>query len=145
MSELHINVFVDGGINGNPGPGAAAAVAMTEDGEHLAETARAIGKVTNNVAEYKALLLGIALARLVGATHVTFLSDSQVVVQQVGRYWAIRDPELGKLHGITTSRLYDGGFEEWKLRYIPRGQNRRADWLCNEILRPGKKKEPVFT
>ena len=59
-------VHVDGGARGNPGPAAAAAVATTSDGDELSERSAYLGEATNNVAEYRALLLGLELARELG-------------------------------------------------------------------------------
>ena len=60
MDRLTVNV--DGGARGNPGPAAIAAVVRDDDGEVLEEVSERIGKATNNVAEYRALLLGIERA-----------------------------------------------------------------------------------
>ena len=64
---MKVVVHVDGGSRGNPGPAAVAAVATTADGEPLGERKQYIGETTNNVAEYRALLLGLELARDLGA------------------------------------------------------------------------------
>lgn len=125
-------VYVDGGCSPNPGPGAIAAVVGDEHGEVIIEGSKALENVTNNEAEYRALLLGIALARMAGATHAHFCSDSQLVVNQVAQWWAIRDTELSRLHGFVSSRMRE--FDEWSIQHVPRGQNRRADWLCNELM-----------
>ena len=63
-------VNVDGGARGNPGPAAIAAVASDGKGKILAERSERIGEATNNVAEYRALLLGIELALELGAGEV---------------------------------------------------------------------------
>lgn len=135
---MHVKVYTDGGNVKNPGPAAAAAVVVNGSGKVLAEAARSIGHATNNIAEYRGLLLGISLARLVGATHVEFMTDSQLMAQQVAMYWAIRDPELSRLHGYAESALDD--FEAWSISYVPRSANARADWLCEQITRPNSRK-----
>ncbi|HEX2129413.1 MAG TPA: reverse transcriptase-like protein, partial [Solirubrobacterales bacterium] len=61
-----LTVNVDGGARGNPGPAAVAAVASGDGGEVIESRGEAIGHATNNVAEYKAVLLGIELARELG-------------------------------------------------------------------------------
>src|SRR5581483_5274043 len=84
---LKVVVNVDGGSRGNPGPAAVAAVVTDASGEELAERAKTIGEATNNVAEYRALLLGIELARELGAEELELVGDSQLIVRQVqGRY-----------------------------------------------------------
>src|SRR3954471_21008254 len=77
-------VHVDGGARGNPGPAAVAAVATTPDGEPLAERNAYIGEATNNVAEYRAVLLAIELARELGAREVEIVNDSELVARQIG-------------------------------------------------------------
>ncbi len=69
-------MHVDGGARGNPGPAAAACVISAPDGEVLAEHAELLGRQTNNVAEYRALLLGLAKARELGADEVEVIGDS---------------------------------------------------------------------
>ena len=70
LTELDkVVVHVDGGARGNPGPAAVAAVAAAPDGGELAERSAYIGEATNNVAEYRAVLLGLELARELGATR----------------------------------------------------------------------------
>ena len=76
-------VHVDGGARGNPGPAAVAAVASA-DGELLLERSEYIGEATNNTAEYRALLLGLELARELGAREVEVVNDSELVARQIG-------------------------------------------------------------
>src|SRR3954452_5839203 len=71
-------VNVDGGARGNPGPAGIAAVVQGPGGEVLAERGERIGRATNNVAEYKALLLGIAIARELGAPDLELVGDSEL-------------------------------------------------------------------
>src|SRR3954471_3878756 len=81
MEKVIVNV--DGGSRGNPGPAGIAAVATDPSGEILAERSETIGKATNNVAEYRALLLGIELAKELEADEVEFVGDSLLIVEQV--------------------------------------------------------------
>ena len=80
---MKLTVNVDGGARGNPGPAGIAAVATGEDGEILAERNEVIGETTNNVAEYRAMLLGIELAGELGADEVELIGDSELIVKQV--------------------------------------------------------------
>src|SRR3954447_1781702 len=77
MSRLTVNV--DGGARGNPGPAAVGAVLRNGDGEILERRAERIGRATNNVAEYRAMLLGIELAAAHGATAVDLVGDSELI------------------------------------------------------------------
>lgn len=141
---VKVTVYSDGGGLANPGPSACAAVVAGQTGKILVEHAIRIGEATNNIAEYEGLRLGIRLARLVGATEAIFITDSQLMANQVMTYWAIRDPELSKLHSKVTSELT--AFADWKIQHVRREQNKRADWLVNRLIRPetakGRAKEP---
>lgn len=123
---------VDGGARGNPGPAAAAAVACSEDGEVLAERGLYIGEATNNVAEYRALLLGVELARELGAGEVELVNDSELVARQVEGRYKVKHAGLKPLHAEALAAL--AGFDRWSVRSVRRESNERADALVNETL-----------
>ena len=129
---MHVVVHVDGGARGNPGPAAAAAVVSTPDGRILDEAAIALGTTTNNVAEYRALALGLERARALGATEVDAINDSELVARQVTGEYKVRKPELAPLHAEVLRAL--AGFERWSIRSVPRAQNAAADALVNQVL-----------
>jgi tryptophan 2,3-dioxygenase/ribonuclease HI len=125
-------VHVDGGARGNPGPAAAAAVVSSGDGAVLDETAVVLGRATNNVAEYRGLLLGIDRARAHGATEVDVVMDSELVANQVTGRYKVKSPDLVKLHRQALDAL--AGFERWSVKSVPRAQNAAADALVNRAL-----------
>jgi ribonuclease HI len=125
-------VHVDGGARGNPGPAAAAAVASSPDGEPLGERKLYIGEATNNVAEYRAVLLGLELARELGARAVEVVNDSQLVARQIGGEYKVKHAGLKPLFIETMRALRE--FERWSVRDVRREQNERADELVNEAL-----------
>jgi ribonuclease HI len=125
-------VNVDGGSRGNPGPAAIAAVATDPSGEVLAERAETIGRATNNVAEYRALLLGAELARELGADQVEFVGDSKLIVEQVRGNWKIKQEHLRPLRAEAVRALE--GLPKWSIRHVKRDENERADELLNEAL-----------
>ena len=94
---MKVVVHVDGGARGNPGPAAVAAVASTPDGDQLGERNAFIGEATNNVAEYRALLLGLELARDLGATEVEVVNDSELVARQIGGEYKVKHAGLKPL------------------------------------------------
>jgi ribonuclease HI len=130
MKRVIVNV--DGGSRGNPGPAAIAAVAADPSGEVLAERSKTIGETTNNVAEYRALLLGIDLARELGADEVEFVGDSMLIVEQVRGNWKVKQEHLRPLHTKARDALRDLG--SWSIRHVKRDENSRADELLNEAL-----------
>jgi ribonuclease HI len=125
-------VNVDGGARGNPGPAAIAAVAATPDGKILEEGSEVIGTATNNVAEYRALLLGIERARALGAQEVELVGDSELIVRQVQGDYRVKDAALRDLHARVSEAL--DGFERWSIRHVRREENERADSLVNQAL-----------
>ena len=125
-------VNVDGGSRGNPGPAAIAAVVTDPSGNDLAERAETIGEATNNVAEYRALLLGIALAKELGADEVEFVGDSKLIVEQVKGNWRVKQDHLRPLHTKVRDALRD--LPSWSIRHVKRGENERADQLLNDAL-----------
>jgi ribonuclease HI len=124
-------VHVDGGARGNPGPAAVAAV--VQSGESVvAEDAEYIGEATNNVAEYRALLLGLSLARSLGAREVEVVNDSELVARQIGGQYKVKHAGLKPLWEQAMAELR--GFDRWAVRNVPRAQNARADELVNQAL-----------
>jgi ribonuclease HI len=129
---LRLTVHVDGGARGNPGPAAIAAVVYDQEGEILHESGLPIGPATNNVAEYRALLLGIERARELGATELELVGDSELVVKQVRGEYRVKDPGLKPLHAEVQAALEP--LASWSIRHVRREQNAEADRLVNEAL-----------
>ncbi len=109
-----------------------AAVATDPSGGVLAERSKTIGEATNNVAEYRALLLGIDLAKELGADEVEFVGDSKLIVEQVKGNWKVKQEHLRPLH--TKARDALRGLGTWSIRHVKRDENTRADDLLNEAL-----------
>ncbi len=129
---MRVTVHVDGGSRGNPGPAAAAAVVSDPDGRVLDEAHVALGVATNNVAEYRGLLLGLERARALGATEVRVVSDSELVVAQVEGRYRVSHPDLRPLHA--EARRAMGAFARATIEAVPRARNAAADALVNQAL-----------
>jgi ribonuclease HI len=129
---VRVVVHVDGGARGNPGPAAAAAVLSTPEGDVIDEASVVLGRATNNVAEYRGLLLGLERARALGATEVEVINDSELVAHQVNGRYKVKHPDMIPLHRQATEALR--GFERWSLKPVPRAQNAGADALVNQAL-----------
>jgi ribonuclease HI len=125
-------VHVDGGARGNPGSAAAACVITTPDGELLGEHSRLLGMASNNVAEYRALLLGLEHARELGAKEVEVVGDSELIAKQVQGIYKVKHEAMRALHREALSAL--GAFDKWSIRTVPRAQNAHADALVNAAL-----------
>jgi ribonuclease HI len=129
---VRVVVHVDGGARGNPGPAAAAAVVSTPDGDVLDEARRLLGVATNNVAEYRGLLLGLERARALGADEVEIVNDSELVARQMTGEYKVKHPDMKPLHAEAKQAL--AGFAAWRIRSVPRAQNAAADALVNQAL-----------
>jgi len=125
-------VHVDGGARGNPGPAAAAAVATTPEGDELSERSEFLGEATNNVAEYRAVLLGLELARELEAREVEVVNDSELVARQIGGEYKVKHAGLKPLFLDAMRALRE--FDRWSVRSVRREGNVRADELVNEAL-----------
>ena len=129
---MKVTIHVDGGARGNPGPAAAASVITGAGGEVLDEAMEVLGTQTNNVAEYRGLLLGLRRAAQLGATEVDVVNDSELVAKQVNGAYKVKHAAMKPLF-IEAQELLRG-FERWSMRSVPREQNADADALVNQAL-----------
>jgi ribonuclease HI len=125
-------VNVDGGARGNPGPAAIAAVISTPEGQVIEQRGERIGTATNNVAEYRALLLGLERARELGAREVELVGDSELVVRQVNGEYKVKHTDLKPLRDRVADALEH--FDDWSIRHVRREDNAAADELVNAAL-----------
>lgn len=130
MEELVI--YTDGASRGNPGDAAIGVRLCAPDGTVVEEIAEPIGRATNNVAEYTALIRGLERARALGARRVRVLTDSELMVRQVGGIYTVKNEGLLPLFRAARSLL--AGFERASVDHIPRERNRDADRLANLAL-----------
>jgi ribonuclease HI len=130
MGKLTVNV--DGGARGNPGPAAIGVIVRDGGGEVLQERGERIGEATNNVAEYRALLLGLEIARELGATDLELIGDSELVVRQVEGRYKVKNAGMKELHDQVKRALRD--FDSWSIRHVRRAENADADRLVNQAL-----------
>jgi ribonuclease HI len=129
---MKLIVHVDGGARGNPGPAAAACVLSSPSGEVIDEHAQVLGTATNNVAEYRALLLGLQRAKALGADDVEVVGDSELIAKQVQGLYKVKHPSMRPLY-LQAMEAFRG-FQKWSIRTVPRAQNAAADALVNAAL-----------
>ncbi len=129
-------IEADGGSRGNPGPAAFGTVVRDADtGEVLVERAEAIGRASNNVAEYRGLLAGLEEAmRLDPEAALEVRMDSKLVVEQMAGRWKIKHPAMREL-ALAAQRLRNPSTVTWT--WVPRAENGHADRLLNEVLDGG--------
>jgi len=131
----HLILHTDGGARGNPGPAAIGVVIEREQEgrtELVSEIGETIGRATNNVAEYRAILRGLEEARRLGASSVTCLLDSQLVVEQLNRRYRVREAALKPLFDAVNQAA--SPFAHVTFTHVRREQNQQADRLVNQAL-----------
>ncbi len=122
-------LWADGAARGNPGPAGVGIVLKTPDGEVLVAEGGFIGHATNNVAEYKALLLGLERALSRGVRHIEVRADSELLIKQLRGQYRMRSENLRPLYEQTLELLRK--FETSRLVHVPRTQNAEADRFAN--------------
>lgn len=125
-------LFCDGGSRGNPGPAASAAILYAEDGRELSRRGIYLGVATNNVAEYRGVLLGLELARAHGLETLVIKLDSELIVRQLSGVYRVKDAGLKPLWQACRREL--AGFRRWEACHVPRAENQAADRLVNLTL-----------
>jgi ribonuclease HI len=128
-------VYADGASRGNPGPAAIGAVVYDESGAELHTVSRAIGRATNNEAEYRAAIAGLEAALALGAKEIELRMDSELVVRQVSGRYKVRNPGLKPLFGRVKDLQWR--FASFEVNHVRREANRRADQLANQALDRG--------
>ncbi len=125
-------LYTDGGARGNPGPAGIGARLLTAAGDVVEELADYIGKATNNVAEYQALIAGLEIALDRGVEHLDVFLDSELVVRQVNGRYKVKDAGLKPLHQQACLLL--SKFHEVDVKHVRREQNAAADALVNQAI-----------
>lgn len=128
-SSLACKLFTDGASRGNPGEAGAGSVLLDSDDRELAARSRYLGQCTNNVAEYKALVLGLQSALELGCARLEIFLDSQLIVRQIQGQYKVKHPALKPLFEEVKGLL--AKVKNWSITHVPREQNKRADELAN--------------
>jgi ribonuclease HI len=123
-------IHTDGACRGNPGLATIGVTIKDENGKLLSCISKAIGKTTNNQAEYRAMIAALEQAVKMGATHVEMNSDSELVVNQLSGKYRVKKDTLQPL--FDQVKELSKGFESFKIKYIPRELNSEADALANK-------------
>lgn len=126
---------IDGASRGNPGPAAYAVILRGPDGAKIAGIAKRIGRKTNNVAEYYALLAALDYAAANSIRAVRVRSDSELLVRQMQGRYRVKNEELKPLH--ERAQKLTRGLEYFVIEHVPREQNSDADALANLALDGG--------
>ena len=131
-------LYVDGAFNPRKNiAGIGGVFYLTDErgkeGEELFTFSENIGKATNNIAEYSALIRGLEYAQQLGGSSIRIYSDSELMVRQINLDYKVKSENLLKLYHNAKMLLNE--FQSWSLEHIPRNKNRKADILSANGLR----------
>jgi acyl dehydratase/ribonuclease HI len=133
---------IDGAARGNPGPAAYGVIVRRPDGKTHESLGKYIGRATNNVAEYYALIAALDYAAASGIRRLRVFSDSQLIVNQIKGIYKVKHPDLRPLH--ERAKKQAAGLETFTIQYVPREQNRDADDLANAALDSTSGVKPAY-
>jgi len=128
MNET-ITIEFDGGSRGNPGPAGIGVVLRAQDRTPLVTLGKFIGRATNNVAEYEALIAGLREAKKLGAKKIQIRGDSELIIRQMLGEYRVKHPDLKPLYEEASHLLHQ--FDEAKIEHNLRHKNALADKLAN--------------
>jgi len=131
-----LEVFTDGASRGNPGPASIGVVFKLKDGENLAEHCETIGRATNNVAEYRAVVAALEHCQRWRIKRVHLNMDSELIVRQLHGTYRVKSQDLRPLYQQVV--FLSKGLDEFRIRHIKRDLNGHADALANRALDAGK-------
>jgi len=132
--------MVDGASRGNPGEAGCGAVIFDETGKTVRELTRYLGRATNNVAEYEALLMGLEEVLRLGKKRLKVESDSELLVRQLNGLYRVKDEKLSRLHQKAQALLHQ--LDSYRIIHVRREQNRVADRLANQAIDEAHRKAP---
>jgi len=134
--HTHLKLHFDGGSRGNPGP---AAVGITlvdaESNKPVHEAGYFLGRMTNNAAEYEALLRGVDVAKHLAPASLTICSDSELLVRQINGEYRVKSKTLRPLFEKARHELT--AMDDWSIQHVRREFNQRADELANDAMDAG--------
>jgi ribonuclease HI len=127
-----LRLFTDGASRGNPGPSGLGVVIEDDQGMRLRGLHRWLGVMTNNEAEYHALIEGLKAVEEWKPDRLELYLDSNLVVEQIKGGYRIKKPELQQLAARAAELL--GRFPEFEIKHVERAKNRGADYLANVAI-----------
>jgi ribonuclease HI len=125
-------VYLDGASRGNPGPAGVGIIISNEEGKIISQINKYVGKTTNNVAEYMALIHALKVAKKYKAKWVRFYLDSELLVNQINGLYRTKNKNLFNL--LQQVRKLSNNFSQVEFQYIPREENKLADKLANKAI-----------
>jgi len=132
ISGQKLFLYSDGASRGNPGEAGAGVVIFDEQGQEIFAGGKYLGQCTNNVAEYQALLLGLAEAEKLGAEEIEIRLDSELIVRQIQGVYRVKNDTLKQLFREVMGRLHR--LATYNVEHVRRENNSRADELANQAI-----------
>jgi ribonuclease HI len=132
LKNKRLTIYVDGGSRGNPGPSGIGVVILDASGKRVKDISKYIGKATNNIAEYNALLYGLEEALIMRADDLIINVDSELVAKQLTGDYRVKDPNIRPLFERAINILKS--FNNFEIRHIEREMNKEADKLVNKAI-----------
>lgn len=132
MKYPELIIHTDGGSRGNPGPSALGVVVTTPDGEVVEAYGEYLGEMTNNQAEYYALLSGIRKVIALGAERLKVYMDSELIIKQMKGEYRVKNKELGKIFIKIHNELIH--LKKYSFEHVRREKNKEADAQVNIAL-----------
>ena len=129
-APLTCTLHTDGASRGNPGHAGAGFVVYDQQGGELRSGSRYLGTMTNNEAEYRALILGLEAARELGCARLAVHLDSELIVKQINGQYRVKSPGLKPLFARARDLLHE--FDQVSVSHVYRTDNTRADQLANQ-------------
>lgn len=127
-----LHLYTDGASRGNPGEAGAGVAILDDEGNELVVAGQHLGQCTNNEAEYRALLLGLAKCRELGQGRIKIHLDSELIVKQIQGAYRVKHPNLKPLFEEAMQSL--SGFASYSITHVNREKNSRADQLANQAI-----------
>lgn len=133
MSETY-EIYSDGGARGNPGPAAIGILICAPDGSILRDYGAVIGRATNNIAEYSAVICGLKTALELGVKSVSYFVDSELVCKQINGEYRVKTPHIRELYLKAVELMRS--FEKITFQHVRRTHARiqHVDALVNRAL-----------
>ena len=131
IRELPLEIYIDGASRGNPGRSGAGVLIKDRNG-NIYKIKRNLGILTNNQAEYEALITALQSAKELKRNHIKIYTDSSLLANQINGNWRVRDSKIQVLYKKARELIEE--FEQIEIEYIPRELNREADRLANEAI-----------
>lgn len=132
LKNKRLEIYIDGGARGNPGPAGVGVVVLDESGKQIKNVSKYIGEATNNIAEYNALLYGLEEALILRADDIKINLDSELVAKQLTGEYRVKDSSLKPLFERAVNMLK--GFKNFEINHIGREKNKEADRLVNKAI-----------